>query len=649
MSEPDASGHAHERFQQALLALTTDDDVADGNFDAAARTITESAADILDVGRVNVWLFDDDDETLRCVDQYDRRTDDHEAGMELTVADYPAYVDALRTHRSIAAADARSDPRTAGLAEDYLDPEGVDSLLDATLRSEGEVVGVVCHEAVDGPREWTDVETELAADVADVGHRAWRNHVAARQREELEMGRSLLEAQQEAIPGGLLVVGRDERILSYNDEFADLFGVPVEHLESGDLAAVVAAVEDSLADPEGFTETRQFLAANPDESTRRTIELEDGRILEGHSTPVLDEDDAIRGRLWMVRDVTDRRERARELERKNRAIEEAPIGITLTEAGDEDNPLTYVNERFSELTGYPKTELLRTDCRVLQGEETADEPVGRMRRAIDREEPTTVELRNYRKDGTAFWNRVTIAPVEDDDGALTGYVGFQQDVTDRREATRQLEVLHRVLRHNLSNQMSVIRGTAEQLAADTDGAASAAALDIVEEADELLGITDKHREIVRLLSERPTPSPTMVDGVVSQAVEAVATAHPAASIRVDAAGSASARAIPALQTAVEELVENAVVHAGTAAPSVDVAVRVDPETVEIRVRDGGPGIPAEERDVLTGEGDVDPLYHGMGMGLWLVYWIVTLSGGTVAVEDGTGGTAVRVELPRSPA
>ncbi len=118
---------------------------------------------------------------------------------------------------------------------------------------------------------------------------------------------------------------------------------------------------------------------------------------------------------------------------KERAMDEAPVGITIADARREDMPLIYVNEAFERLTGYDRSAALGRNCRFLQGSATASEPVDRLRAAIDAGEPASEELVNYRKDGRAFWNRVDLAPVYDDDG-LAYYVGFQTDITDRKRA-----------------------------------------------------------------------------------------------------------------------------------------------------------------------------------------------------------------------
>jgi PAS domain S-box-containing protein len=120
-----------------------------------------------------------------------------------------------------------------------------------------------------------------------------------------------------------------------------------------------------------------------------------------------------------------------------RAMDDSTAGITIADA-DNDQPLTYVNDAFVEMTGYDSEEVLGRNCRFLQGEETEPEPIQRLHDAIEAGEAVSVELRNYRKDGTGFWNNLEIAPVYDGTGELTHYIGFQSDVTARRQAEERL-------------------------------------------------------------------------------------------------------------------------------------------------------------------------------------------------------------------
>jgi len=115
----------------------------------------------------------------------------------------------------------------------------------------------------------------------------------------------------------------------------------------------------------------------------------------------------------------------------------------------------YANERFCEMTGYEEAEVTGRNCRFMQGSETDPETVAEIRRAIDDEESLSTVLRNYREDGTMFWNRLTIAPIRDEDGAVRNWVGFQTDVSERIEHERQLELAETVF-ENTQDALFVI-------------------------------------------------------------------------------------------------------------------------------------------------------------------------------------------------
>ena len=144
------------------------------------------------------------------------------------------------------------------------------------------------------------------------------------------------------------------------------------------------------------------------------------------------------GVVASVRDITERIERKRDLELKERAMDEANVGITISDPATEDNPLIYVNDGFVKQTGYSRTESVGRNCRFLQGEETEESTLDDLREAIAADTPITVELRNYRQNGEQFWNRLSVTPIFDDAGELANHIGIQQDVTQIRESQREL-------------------------------------------------------------------------------------------------------------------------------------------------------------------------------------------------------------------
>ena len=119
---------------------------------------------------------------------------------------------------------------------------------------------------------------------------------------------------------------------------------------------------------------------------------------------------------------------------KDRALSATAEGITIADARGEDQPIIYANAAFERLTGYAPDFVLGRNCRFLQGPETDPQTRETIRRAVRRAEPCTVEILNYRKDGTTFWNRLSITPVRDERGEVSHFIGVQSDITARRRA-----------------------------------------------------------------------------------------------------------------------------------------------------------------------------------------------------------------------
>ncbi|MEF8825598.1 MAG: bacterio-opsin activator domain-containing protein, partial [Halapricum sp.] len=146
---------------------------------------------------------------------------------------------------------------------------------------------------------------------------------------------------------------------------------------------------------------------------------------------------------------------------KERAMDEAPVGIAIADATQPDEPLIYVNDAFEEVTDYKKEEAIGVNCRFLQGPDTEIEKTEEIREALDEPEPVSVELRNYRKDGALFWNELEITPIRDETGELTNYVAFQQDVTERKEAEFQIEREHERLQRLLDRINGLVSDVTE--------------------------------------------------------------------------------------------------------------------------------------------------------------------------------------------
>ena len=127
-----------------------------------------------------------------------------------------------------------------------------------------------------------------------------------------------------------------------------------------------------------------------------------------------------------------------ELRLHDRAMASSSCGITIADAIDPDLPLIYVNEAFEKITGYPEREVIGRNCRFLQRDDRDQAGLGDLRRSLIAGADNTIVLRNYRRDGSMFWNELYTSPVIDKDGRLTHFVGIQTDVTVRVEAEEGL-------------------------------------------------------------------------------------------------------------------------------------------------------------------------------------------------------------------
>jgi signal transduction histidine kinase len=287
---------------------------------------------------------------------------------------------------------------------------------------------------------------------------------------------------------------------------------------------------------------------------------------------------------------------------------------------DRDGRVIKINQTATETLAVEPTEPLGSPFASLVGRS-----VDALRESDTVELETAVGTRQFDPQVSAF---------TDQHGRQLGSLLSLRDVTTRELRKQRLAVLNRVLRHNLRNQVDVIKSNAEAATSSDNREYTAA---IRESADGLASLSAKARAIDQLLSEETTRNRVDLTAVVRDLVETLGDE----SVTLDVPETAPlVTDRTALESALRSAIENAVEHADA---RVTVTIEETAGGYEAVVADDGPGIPDSELESLDA-GTETPLRHGTGIGLWQLKWSVRTLNGTLSVET-TGGTTVRLTVP----
>lgn len=352
--------------------------------------------------------------------------------------------------------------------------------------------------------------------------------------------------------------------------------------------------------------------------------------------------------LVLMRDITERTEQKQATERERSflqsVIEATNNGILVTNA---DRDIVHYNDQFVRMWNLSRDLLdagdgeliFETVLDMVADQEDFREMIEDLYDHPDQTVDTDVQL----IDGRILDLYSTAVTLND---SRLGRQWTYTDITRRRQREQQLAVLHRILRHNLRNDLNVVILKAEQIAAQTtDAPTSDLARDISLSANHLIEMANKQREVSNILADPGTPESRDLNGLLEAVIEDVQETHPNANIRLEPADVDGVIITPNLETAVAELLYNAVEHSDREEPTIVLTARETADTVEMAVADDGPGIPADE--LRSWEAEEDPLHHGSGIGLTAVHWMAQRWGGSVSVEENEPeGSIVTLRVPR---
>ncbi|QDL11731.1 histidine kinase [Brasilonema octagenarum UFV-E1] len=275
--------------------------------------------------------------------------------------------------------------------------------------------------------------------------------------EQLRQSQQMLQLIMDNIPQGIFWKNTASVYLGCNRIFAKMFGL--ERAEN-----VVGktdydfVVNEEEADFYSESDLKVMQTDTPEYHIIFSRIQKDGKQvwLQASKIPLHDHEGNVMGVLGTFEDITERKQAEESLQLRDRAIAASSNGIIIADVTMPDSPIIYANSALEQITGYSVEEVIGKNYSFLHGYDINQPGMTELHDAIAQGKSCTVVLRNYRKDGTLFWNQVSISPVYDNHGQFTHYISIQSDITERKQAEVALLVSQERLQYLLSSSPGVI-------------------------------------------------------------------------------------------------------------------------------------------------------------------------------------------------
>jgi PAS domain S-box-containing protein len=579
---------------------------------------------------------------------------------------------------------------------DYVHPADRDRVVEAFERlveNPDETVSIQ-YRIRDSDDTWRWVEsrgTNRLADPAIEGIVINSQEVTDRRERQRRLSeeRAFTEGVFAALPDVFYAFDGDGNFLRWNDRLSEATGYDDEAIKSMHPTEFVAS-EDRPAVAEAISQV--FEAGTP-VTVEARFQTKDGetRPYEFTGAALTRPDGETLGLVGIGRDISDRKRRRRRFEA---VFDNTPQFLCLT---DLDGTVLEVNETVLEFVGSDREAVVGQalwDTEWFRGTPPA---AAAAETGVERARCGDAHDAEIEVCGTLGTETIefSVRPITDDRGEVTLLVAEGRRITKVKRRERHLEVLHRFLRHNLRNKMTIIQGTAnvldERLSDPTD---RDHVTQIMGAATELIDLSETAHQLSRVaIGDDGERQPTDLQETLVAVRDGIEAEYEDATVRLGSGLDRRVRADWRLHPMFEQLVENAVEHGSTSpqpqapgnavehssttnrtepddaiehsstdsqaspddtaperadtnAPTVDITCTERDDSIAVRIADNGPGIPQDELVGITTDGEPTQLTHGTGFGLWLVRSVVDDYAGSLDYEPHPeGGSVVIVELP----
>lgn len=322
---------------------------------------------------------------------------------------------------------------------------------------------------------------------------------------------------------------------------------------------------------------------------------------------------------------------------------------------DDQGRYVLVNDAMAERTGYEKEEIIGNSPSMLLSTEDMEMGENRIKRLLDAEseESDTWTVTLITKDGERIPCELRFKLLPHDDESYNGIVGVARDIRDRKRREQKLQVMTRLLRHNIRNKLGLVMGKANLLGerATADGEESLSDEEILEmteniseTADEMVRLSEKVRTIQERIRHPEQEENAEVISLARAVVQQFRANYSEAEITIDAPKELWATVSESYEVALTELIENGILHhEDDCTPRVHVEIYEEEGSVVTAVIDNCPPIPEAEKEVIRNEEET-ALSHSAGVGLWLVYWVVKAANGEMTFGQCESGNEVTLRF-----
>lgn len=435
-----------QRQQAAIIKISSSIIRQDIPFIKACQLINEVAAGVLRVERTSFWKVDLSNRQMECLDLFERSKKLHSSGEILYLEDYQIYFDSLSHGRTIDASDAVYDKRTRELMESHLKPLGIKSILDALVRTSGNIVGIVCFEHVINKRKWTEDEIRFAGELADQFSQLCLKWDSLHYEEALRKSESRYRTFIESAVDAIFIHDYQGKFLECNKASCDLLGFTPEEL----LSMTIFDVDREAKNHDGLYKLWNHLPL-----TFETFYIRKDRLILpvevrlGHME--LNGKKVIQG---VVRNIYERKKTEEVLRHQAILLENINEAVITT---DPNNNITSWNKIAESIYGWTREEAIGKNLNELFQTRFKGTTLVKVNNSLLEDARWSGEVIQLRKNASLVHIHASISVIRDRDNNITEYITVNRDITERINIEKMKDEFVSMVSHELRTPLTAIK------------------------------------------------------------------------------------------------------------------------------------------------------------------------------------------------